>query len=160
MPRNRCYSSVVIVHVPDDFKPEKPFWIPDKFSDGEIYVKRLEHASAQGFVLTFNKRQLNKWKLCDGIPDRRWAIAIVSNPRPGCGALRHVLEEYDRTILDMKAIAWWDRLSADERQAMLEATGEEEAGIADAFRLYLRSVATAAGDARDEAGELPSNDAA
>jgi hypothetical protein len=146
-----CFASVMIVRVPEDFEPQRPWTLPPNFSDGELYAKNLTHTCAQGFANTFNKRQLE-----DGIPDRRWAIAIISSRKAGNGLLRQVWEQHDKTILEMKAVAWWDSLSEDERRQAKAATGCPNAGIAKAYRIALREMVAA----RDEGDELPSNDAA
>lgn len=66
-PRNAIY----LVTVSDDFRPQRPWDLPDQIIAAELLEKNLSWAHAVGFVRTFNKHAMGH-----GFPDRQWAVAV------------------------------------------------------------------------------------
>lgn len=134
--RKRSFASVLIVQLPEDFKPQRPWSMPPTFSGGELYATQLTHAGATGFANTFNTRQLQ-----DGLPHRRWAIAIMSVRKPGRATMLEALEQHERNMSN--AVAWWNALSTDERLAAQKAAGVPDASIFHLYRAAKRQAVAA-----------------
>ncbi len=129
--RKRSFASVMIIQLPEDFKPQRPWNMPPSFSGGELYATQLTHSGATRFANTFNKRQLQ-----DGLPDRRWAIAVMSVRKPGRVTMLEAFEQHERNM--SVAFAWWDSLSTDERLAAQKAAGVPNPSIFHSYRAAKR----------------------
>jgi predicted nucleic acid-binding protein len=141
--RSRSFASVMIVQLPEGFKLQKPWTMPPTFSGGELYATKLTHAGATGFANTFNTRQL-----ADGLPDRRWAIAVMSVQKPGRATMLEAFEQHEKQMSD--AIAWWNSLSEHERTAAKKCGCNPDATIFEVYRTVKRLGIAAAFDKHKE----------
>jgi hypothetical protein len=62
-------ESVFLVVLPEDYKPQRPWDVPDGFTAAELFIKNVAMSQARSFCRLYNWRQIQR-----GLPDRRWAI--------------------------------------------------------------------------------------
>jgi len=69
MPDRRAKDAVFLVRVPEDFKPQRPWHLPERADSIELCLGNVAITHALGFCRVFNARQLRL-----GLSDRLWAI--------------------------------------------------------------------------------------
>ncbi|MGO8748331.1 MAG: hypothetical protein ACLQNE_20345 [Thermoguttaceae bacterium] len=67
----RKKESVFIVAVPEGFRPQRPWDVPEELRCARLFTKNVNLESAASFCRIYNKRQMEK-----GSPIRQWAIVI------------------------------------------------------------------------------------
>ncbi|MCC6126009.1 MAG: hypothetical protein IT426_13675 [Pirellulales bacterium] len=66
--------AVLIVQTAEDFKPQRPWNVPETILSGRLFAKNLFSTQAKHFTRTFNKNALEN-KMA-GLWDRTWAIVV------------------------------------------------------------------------------------
>jgi hypothetical protein len=68
------YNAVIIVTVPDDWRPTRVFHLPPSFSEAKYYAKRLPLHMAIEVARTYNRQRLLEANA--GQPIGTWALQI------------------------------------------------------------------------------------
>jgi hypothetical protein len=72
-------TAVYLVTTPPEFRPDRPWTVPDSFMDATLFAKNQSVTDARHFVRTFNFKQV---QLCQsGKWNHQWAI-VSSCCRP------------------------------------------------------------------------------
>lgn len=65
-------TALYVVQTPEEFCPDRPWTVPDAFSDAKLYMKNLSVHEARRFCRLFNERQVQLY--CKHQWDRTWMI--------------------------------------------------------------------------------------
>ena len=75
--RNRY--GLLLVRPPEFFRPQRPWDVPDEFTEGRLFMKNVGIEAAKATAVTFNRLQLEQ-----ADPPRAWAI-VWRSPKTGRG---------------------------------------------------------------------------